>query len=296
MKSLLKNASLALLSLLVSISVFAQSKVLKSLEMSSKLLNTSVQYSVYLPDGYESSQQEYPVVYLLNGFTGGETDWIILGNMQSIVDNLILNNSIEPLVIVMPDGDDRLYMNKDDGTYPYEDMLINEFLPYVEKKFRIKDEKKYRGISGLSMGGAGSLRLTLKHLEIFSSCAAFSSAVLTNEEAVKWDDNFYDNYFGRISDSHVGLKGLARLTETYNDYNVLHLVKTKNPELLKSVNIYFDCGDDDFLTIGNSQLHIELRKKGIPHEYRVRDGGHTWDYWQDSLPIGLKFIDKNFGN
>ncbi|BAO76488.1 endo-1,4-beta-xylanase A precursor [Winogradskyella sp. PG-2] len=261
--------------------------------MDSNLLNTSVKYSVYLPDGYDDSKDKYPIVYLLNGFTGDETDWHMEGLLTDIVNLLIKAKKIEPMIIVMPDGDDRLYINKGDGTYPYEDMFITEFLPFIEAKYKVKDEKKYRGISGLSMGGNGSLRLTLKHHNLFGVCASFSSSLKTDEEIINDSQEHFDNYFGRISPEVKGEKGKVRLTDAIKEFNLFELIEKKDPKLLKTVDIYFDCGDDDFLTIGNSTMHIELTKKGIPHEYRVRDGGHTWNFWIDSLPIGLEFISES---
>ncbi|MFK2820582.1 alpha/beta hydrolase-fold protein [Flavobacteriaceae sp. LMIT009] len=272
---------------------YSQGKVLKSQSMASNLLNTDVKYSVYLPPNFESSDKSYPVVYLLNGFTGDETDWTRVGLVQATTDELIRGKKITPMVIIMPDGDDRLYMNKADRSYPYEDMIIKELMPYVEEKYRIKSEKKYRSTSGLSMGGAGSLRLALKHHELFGACAAFSSAIVTDAEIKQIPQGNFDNYFARIDPELVGKEGEDRLTDSYNDSSILHLINNKDPELLKTVNIYFDCGDDDFLAIGNSQLHIDLLKKSIPHEYRVRDGGHTWNFWVDSLPEGLIFISNS---
>jgi enterochelin esterase-like enzyme len=285
--------SLLVIVLLVT-SSNSQSKVLKSLEMQSELLKTTVRYSVYLPHGYESSQENYPIVYLLNGFTGNETDWISQGQLKTVVDQLIKVNKIEPLVIIMPDGDDRLYMNKDDGTYPYEDMFIKEFMPFVESTYKIKSDKKFRGISGLSMGGAGSLRLALKYHDLFGACAGFSSGISTEEELMAESQKSFDDYFGRISPSVIGATGDDRITEAIREYNLFQLIETKPADQLKTVNIYFDCGDDDFLAIGNSTLHIELLKKGIPHEYRVRDGAHTWNFWIQSLPLGLEFISDTF--
>jgi len=271
----------------------SQGTILESQSMTSELLNTDVKYSVYLPPNFEDSEDTYPVVYLLNGFTGDETGWSRVGLVSDTANELIRGKKIVPMVIIMPDGDDRLYMNIADGSYPYEDMFIKELMPYVEKKYRIKSEKKYRSTSGLSMGGAGSLRLALKHHELFNSCAAYSSAIVTDFELKLTPQENFENYFARIDPDLIGKKGDNRLTNSYNDYSVLNLVNTKDPELLKSVNIYFDCGDDDFLAIGNSQLHIDLIKKRIPHEYRVRDGGHTWNFWVDSLPVGLVFISNN---
>lgn len=274
------------------IHIDAQSKIEASLSMTSELLNTDVKYSVYLPDGFATSDQTYPVLYLLNGFTGNETDWLKIGLVKDVADELIKGHKITPMVIIMPDGDDRLYMNKDDGTYPYEDMFMQEFIPFIEGNYRIKSEKKYRAVSGLSMGGSGSLRWALKYHNLFGACAAFSAGISTEEEIIRESSDTFDDYFGRVSPSIIGKTGTARLTETMKDYDVLHLVNTKDVDLLKSVHLYFDCGDDDFLTVGNSQLHIDLTKKGISHEFRMRDGGHTWNFWRDSLPDGLQFISN----
>lgn len=290
----MKNILVITLVLWVSLDCFGQSKVEQSKLMKSALLHTSIKYSVYLPDGYDHSKTDYPVIYLLNGFTGNETDWINSGNVKVITDQLIASKTIEPLIIIMPDGDDRLYMNKGDGSYPYEDMFIDELIPFVEKIYRIRSKKSSRAISGLSMGGSGSLRLALKHHTLFSACAAFSAGISTDEEIIAEDQVSFDSYFGRIAPSAIGKTGKDRLTEVIKDYDILRLVNSKDVELLKSVAIYVDCGDDDFLTIGNSQLHIELTKNRIPHEFRIRDGEHNWEFWRESLPVGLEFINSIF--
>ncbi len=277
-----------------TVTLVAQSKVLESLSMKSELLNTEVKYSIYLPDGYERSERNYPVVYLLNGYTGNETDWIEAGGMKHIVDGEIKEGNIQEMIIVMPDGDDRLYMNRTDGTYPYEDMFIKELLPYIENQYRIRKGKRYTGISGLSMGGAGSLKLALKYDKTFGACAAFSAAVFTEEEVTSSEQDGMNGYVSKAMPDMMGKKGKNRLNKSYEDYDVLHLVQSKDPALLKTVKLYFDCGDDDFLTLGNAQLHKELTLLKIPHEYRVRDGAHTWPYWRESLPVGLQFISDSF--
>ncbi len=280
--------------LVIGASLSAQSTILESQVMNSSLLNTEIKYTVYLPDGYDRSDRWYPVVYLLNGYTGDETNWIEAGGMQHIVDQMIKQGNIQKMVIIMPDGDDRLYMNRTDGTYPYEDMFIKELLPFIADKYRIRRGKRYTAISGLSMGGAGSLRLALKYHEEFGACAAFSAAVFTEEEVTASDQASMDGYISKAMPDMVGTTGAKRLNKGYKEYDVLHLVKTKDPAQLKTVEIYFDCGDDDFLTLGNAELHKALLLKGIPHEYRVRDGAHTWPYWRESLPVGLKFISDSF--
>lgn len=276
----------------ISISAHSQGKILESLQMKSKLLNTQINYSVYLPENYEASNSTYPVVYLLNGFEGDETSWIHDGNLEQTMNELIENYAIIPMIIIMPDGDDRLYMNKDDGTYPYEDMFMSEFIPFIESSYRIKSEKKFRSISGLSMGGSGSLRWSFLYPNLFGTCAAFSPGISTTEEIINEASESFDYYFGQISPSIVGKKGKARLTKTMTDYDVLQLVETINTKLLKTINIYIDCGDNDMFRSGSAKLHLSLSKKKIDHEYHVRDGIHDWEFWKDSLPEGLKFISS----
>ncbi|OEK00303.1 hypothetical protein BFP97_01695 [Roseivirga sp. 4D4] len=277
---------------LATTSLSAQSTVKESLSFESKTLAKDINYSVYLPDGYEHSERNYPVVYLLNGFTGNETDWIQFGDMQRIVDEGIETGEIPPMIIIMPDGDDRLYMNNHDNSYRYGDMFIEELMPHVEDQYRIRAEKQFRGISGLSMGGAGTLRFAMLYPDLFGAAAAFSSAVGTDEEMLAGRQQGFDGYWGRVLGK--GLQGEARLSDHYRKNSILDIAKTADVKRLNTVRIYFDCGDDDFLAIGNASLHIEMRKRGINHQYRVRDGAHTWNFWRTSLPIGLKFISQSF--
>lgn len=274
---------------------FGQSKVLESLAMSSTLLKTEIKYSIYLPDGYENSERSYPVVYLLNGYTGDERDWVQFGNLQNSVDEGIAASKFPAMIIVMPDGDDRLYMNRGDGTYPYEDMFIQEFIPFIENNYRIRSEKQFRAISGLSMGGAGALKLAMTHTDLFAACAAYSSALRDDAALTSYgdgDQERFDNYFGRALGE--GLVGEERLTEHYRQNNVFDIIKRKDSQDLKKIAYYIDCGDDDYLSPGNVQLHLELKELGIKHEFRIRDGAHTWPFWRESWPIGLSFIGKYF--
>jgi len=103
----------------------------------------------------------------------------------------------------------------------------------------------------------------------------------------RWE-NRYATIYG------PSLKGKARLTDFYYKNSILKLVETISPEKLKTVRYYIDCGDDDALVTGNMVLHADLMKKGIPHEFRVRDGAHTWTYWRTALPEVLKFTGQSF--
>ena len=287
----MKYALISLLLLSTSLAI-AQSKILENQVLNSKILPYEVNYSIYLPPDYDQSQREYPIVYLLHGYTDDDSGWVQFGEVKRLVDAGIASGDIPPIVIAMPDGKVTWYLNDIGGTERWEDMFVQEFIPEIESQYRIRKKKEFRGISGLSMGGFGSLRLSMAYPDLFAACAAYSSAVWTAEEFKNMNANAYEQRFGKIFGS--GLKGDARITDHWKANSVLDMVRTKNLNELKKVRYYFDCGDDDFLAIGNSTLHIEMTKRGLPHQYRVRDGSHSWSFWRTSLPIGLKFIGESF--
>lgn len=144
------------------------------------------------------------------------------------------------------------------------------------------------------MGGAGSLRLSMLYPEIFGTCFAFSAGISTDEELMNEAQESFDAYFGNISPSVIGKKGKDRINQAIKDYDVLRLAGTINEATLKSLNIYFDSGDDDWLTtVSSGELHKILTQRKIPHEYRVRNGGHDWEFWKASLPYGLEFANEH---
>lgn len=267
-------------------------KVLEGLSMKSSILGEEVRYSVILPPDYETSVRSYPVVYLLHGYTDNETGWVQFGEAQLIAGRAMADQTIPPMIIIMPDGGVSWYINDYLGKEKWEDMFIQELIPFIDRTYRTRPEKQYRGIAGLSMGGYGSLINSMRHPGLFTACAAFSAGVLTDEEMVSWAEDSWDQMFGPLFGNN--LAGTDRLTENWKKYSVINLAETLPEDQLKSIRIWIDCGDDDFLAIGNATLHIALTKRHIPHEYRVRDGSHTWEYWRTGLADGLRFIGKDF--
>lgn len=130
-------------------------KVFDNLSITSKILNGERKYAVYLPPDYETSQRSYPVLYLLHGGGDDQTGWVQFGEVLHITDKAINDGSATSMIIVMPDANTgrRGYTNDIKGTWQYEDFFFNEFIPYIEKTYRIKSEKRYRAVAGLSMGG-----------------------------------------------------------------------------------------------------------------------------------------------
>ncbi len=260
--------------------------------MESAVLGRSVEYALYLPPDYDLSTRRYPVVYLLHGFTDDESGWIQFGEVDLAADQAIAAREIPPMIIVMPDGGVTWYINDYRNETRFEDMFTQEFIPFIDAEYRTRPEKEFRGISGLSMGGYGSLTMAMRHPDLFAACAAFSSGVIPDEDVVSMDDERYRQVFANLYGDD--LTGSGRLSPHWRAYSPLDLGKSKPVEELKEVRWYLDCGDDDFLYKGNSALHVLLRDREIPHEYRVRDGGHSWIYWRTGIVDGLAFIGRSF--
>lgn len=267
-------------------------KVIEERTVKSSALNRSVSYTIYLPADYETSERSYPVVYLLHGYTDDNTGWLQFGEINRLADAAIADGTIPPMIIVMPNADSSWYINSYDGKEKYEDFFIKEFIPTIEKTYHIKAQKRYRGIAGLSMGGYGTLIYSLKYPDLFSAAAPLSAAVFDDNALSTIQDQFYENTFGQLFGR--GLKGKDRLNNAWYSNSVLKVIETKSSDDLRKVRYWIDCGDDDFLTKGNALLHIALIDKGVPHEYRVRDGAHTWTYWRTGIINALSFIGDGF--
>lgn len=273
--------------LLVPSLVLAQSgKVLDNVSLTSKILKMERKYAVYLPPDYETSQRSYPVLYLLHGGGDDQTGWVQFGEVLHITDKAIREGVATPMVIIMPDAKTGQmgYFNNLKNDWRYEDFFFDEFMPFVEKTYRIKSEKRYRAVAGLSMGGGGSFMYALHRPDLFSSACPLSAYVgpLNLEDA--------KNMLARTNQ-----KGTDEEIEAWvKKHNAINLVNDIKDEHKKAVRWYIDCGDDDFLYEGNSLVHIAMKKKEVPHEFRIRDGGHTWTYWRTSLPDVLKFVSEAF--
>ena len=278
--------------LLHTVNAQPQGKVIEQKTVKSTILSRDVKYTIYLPADYATSERSYPVVYLLHGYTDDNTGWLQFGEVNRYADAAINDGTIPPMIIVMPNGDSSWYINSFDGKEKYEDFFVKEFMPSIEKTYRIKGEKKYRGIAGLSMGGYGSLFYAIKHPELFSAAAPLSAGIFSDDQMVAFPDDEYENVFGQLYGHR--LKGNDRLNAAWYNTSILKLVETTPADDLKKVRYWIDCGDDDFLTKGNCLLHLALTDKKVPHEFRVRDGAHSWTYWRTGITDALKFIGDSF--
>ncbi|MFC2126583.1 alpha/beta hydrolase, partial [Bacteroidota bacterium] len=241
---------------------------------------------------YGQSERSYPAVYLLHGYTDDETAWVQFGEINHLADKAINEGIIPSMIIAMPDAGVTWYANNYDGSVNYENFFFQEFIPHIESEYRIRRLKEYRGIAGLSMGGYGTTLYALKHPDMFTAATPLSAAIYPEVEVIGYDQERWDRQEGLVYGP--GLKGKKRLTDHWKANNPFHIVNNSDLEKIKSVRWYFDCGDDDFLYRGNSLFHIFLRDKEIPHEFRIRDGEHNWEYWRTGIIDALQFIGKDF--
>jgi enterochelin esterase-like enzyme len=269
-----------------------QGQVLEGASIKSAILGRDVNYAIYLPPDYQSSVRRYPVVYLLHGYTDNESAWIQFGEVNLTADRAIAAREIPPMIIVMPDGGVTWYINDFQNKVRYEDMFIQEFIPQIDARYRTRPEKEFRGIAGLSMGGWGALLFSMRHPDLFTACAAYSAAVWVEEDFTGIEQPMYERMFGPLFGPK--LAGKDRLTAHFRGYNSLSLAKALPVESLKKVRYYIDCGDEDFLFKGNVSLHMALRDRKVPDEFRSRSGSHSWVYWRTGIGDGLKFIGESF--
>ena len=273
------------LCLLACLQLFSQSVVKESLQFRSEKMGKDVRYSIYLPDGYDVSDRKYPVLYLLHGWTDDETSWLQMGNMQRITDDAIKQGIAIPMVIVMPDAGESWYVNSYDGKVPYEDMFFEELIPYIQQTYKVRTDQQYRAIAGLSMGGYGAFLYTLHHPDYFTACAPLSAAVFDDTVMEARKNKSHKDLFNRL---------FGPGDEHWKQNNVLKILSDWDQNDLPKIRYYIDCGDDDGLLDGNMQVHQIMRQKGIRHEFRVRDGGHSWTYWRTALPEVLRFVSQTF--
>jgi S-formylglutathione hydrolase FrmB len=273
----------------ISTQVISHGKILESKSFESTILRRPVAYSIYLPPDYELSNRSYPVLYLLHGFTDNETAWVQFGEANVAADIAIAERNAPPMIIVMPDAGVSWYINDYLGKTKYEDMFFKEFIPYIEKNYRIRSAKEFRAVGGLSMGGYGALIYSFRHPEMFSSCVALSAGVHTDSEAIekiKNRKNFYQEVYGPMNGDS--------LPAHWEQSNVLDLARNLPKDTLSLVKYYIDCGDKDAVIIGNCELNLIMVRKAVPHEFRVREGAHNWTYWRTGIADGLKFIGQSF--
>ena len=259
-------------------------RVFDNLSMTSEILQMDRRYAIYLPPDYHETDRSYPVLYLLQGRHDDHTSWIQFGEVDRIADAMIKSGVASPMIIVTPnamDGTDN-YFNRVDRDWRYEDFFFEEFIPHIEKTYRARTDKRYRAVAGQSMGGGGAFVYALHRPDLFSAAAPLSASFELTPESFKRYFDISDS----ISDDDFHAYWLQ--------HSVIDLINNVPDDQKEAVRWYIDCGDDDYLYERNSLAHIAMRKAKIAHEYRVRDGAHTFAYWREALPEVLAFVTKSF--
>ncbi|MDR7131993.1 enterochelin esterase-like enzyme [Algoriphagus sp. 4150] len=217
---------------------------------------------IYTPPGY-SEKEKYPVLYLLHGIGGDEREWLNGGHPEVILDNLYADGKLEPMIVVMPNGramkDDRAGGNimepeKVQAFATFEQDLLNDLIPFIEKEYPVLTDREFRAIAGLSMGGGQSLNFGLGNLDKFAWVGGFSSAPNT-----------------RVPEELV-----------------------PDPEKAKELLnlLWISCGDADGLLGFSSRTHEYLVKNDVPHIYYLEAGGHDFKVWKNGLYMYSQLLFK----
>jgi enterochelin esterase-like enzyme len=261
----------------------------------SEKLSQDLPYAVVLPAGYEANPEaRYPVVYLTHGIGCTPDDW---NDKYIQFENTLTQLEAEGLgdmIYIFPTGFNSYYSNTYDGKYPYMDMFIEEFIPFIDGKYRTIADREHRATIGFSMGGFGAMVLPLRNTDTFCFSAPLSMSFRTDEmyldEPLKWWNEQWGSIFGGVDQ-----EGEGRLTDYYKAHCPYYQFTKENLEELSKVKWFLHCGDDeDRLLIANDQLHIQMRENGYKHEYRVEDGGHTGRYWRQCLKDVLPYLEVVF--
>jgi len=250
----------------------------------SQILDADIPYCVLLPPSYDHDDtRRYPALYFLHGLGDNEQMFVRSGGW-SMTEDLWEKGKMAEYLIVTPAGDASFYINSRDGRHRYQDFFLTEFLPYIERHYRIRGERNSRGIAGISMGGYGALRFAFLHPELFRSVSAQSAALIEKMPAFTLRDS-QDTVMLRLLGEVFG----SPPDQAFWDRNSpLTLAKTAD---LKGLKIYVDCGsEDDYgFYIGANSLHKILVSRAVPHEFHIYPGGHNWPYFVEHLPAVLQF-------
>ena len=282
--------------LIVSLSAQAQSRI-QCDALSSQILKYPVHYCVYLPASYDTGAtktvpEHYPVLYFLHGLGDNEKTLFNSGGW-TLLDDLRQEHKLGEFLIVAPEGRRSFYINSADSSVRYSDFFLQEFIPLIEKKYRIAKGRNNRAISGISMGGYGALRFAFSHPEMFSAVSAQSAALIT-ESPQELDTaarsgaplgKMLADVFGNPIDS------------SHWKNNDPFLLAQKNAAALKRLGIYFNCGQDDNYGFekGAAALHEELQKEGVKHEYHLYPGDHSLTYFLVHFSEVMEFHSRAFG-
>jgi len=259
------------------------------LSLRSRILAEPVAYCVLLPPGYDADKtRRFPVLYYLHGLGDNEQMFFRSGGWNLIQD-LWERRELGEYIIVTPGAGSSFYLNSRDGRYRYEDFLLQEFVPVIETRYRIRAARAFRGVAGISMGGYGALRLAFRRPDLFGAVATHSAAVMAELPAVETGSSARGRLrlFAEVFGSPVD-------RSFWDRNNPVALARSAGVSGLK---IYFDCGSQDEYGFdsGAQALHNLLVSRRVTHEFHLYPGGHNWRYFAEHLPASLEFQSRAFG-
>ena len=281
--------------LLATASLSAQSRIYCN-ALNSRILKHAVRYCVYIPSGYDSHAsknppQRYPVLYFLHGLGDNEQTLFNSGGW-TLLDDLRKQHKMGDFLIVVPEGKRSFYINSADNSERYSDFFLEEFLPRIESKYRIRAARGGRAISGISMGGYGALRLAFAHPELFRAVSAQSPALIT--ESPQQLDSAADS--GSLLVGVLGPVFGRPIDVSHWNANNPFLLAKRNAAGLRRLSIYFNCGEEDNygLEKGAAALDHELSEEHIQHDYHLYPGDHSLGYFLTHFAEVMEFHSKAF--
>jgi len=245
---------------------------LMRVQFSGSAIGMQTNMTVILPQGADA-KPPYPTLYLLHGLSDDDSIWTRRTSIERYVDGL-------PLVVVMPDGGRGFYTDAEQG-FAYESHIMDDVIGFVERFFPVVRERGGRVIGGLSMGGYGSMKLALKHPDVFCSVVSHSSAF---------------SVVRRVSGDHPRRAEMVRLfgeDPEGGPNDIYHLAESLAPDERPAVR--FDCGSEDGLIEENRAFHAFLDELGFEHEYAEHPGSHNWAFWDEHVQEALAFHRRVLG-
>lgn len=248
--------------------------IVDTVEVMSDKMGRVIKNTVVLPAQYiekKNPTRFFPVVYLLHGAQGSFRDWPKKADLRSLASQY-------GVIIVCPDGQDSWYFDSPiDPNFQFETYVVYELRHFIESHYRTINHPKYRAITGLSMGGHGALWLAWRHPDVYGSCGSMEGGVDIYNYPNRWKVN------ERLGD-------FENNKDVWREHSVINLV----PMLQPGQNIVIDAGKNDIFIEANNALHEALDKQGIPHDYTVRPGRHSWSFWINALDYQMLYFYKAF--
>jgi S-formylglutathione hydrolase FrmB len=277
---------------LLSVASTAERSRIDCAALHSLILKQAVRYCVYVPSGYDSGVQRYPVLYFLHGLGDNEQTLFNSGGW-TLLDELRNQHKMGDFLIVVPEGRRSFYVNSADGSERYSDFFLQEFIPKIESKYRIRAGRAGRAISGISMGGYGALRFAFAHPELFSAVSAQSAALITETPQQL-------NAAANTGSPLLGVLGPVfgkPIDVAHWNANNPFLLAKRNAAELRKLSIYFNCGQEDNYGFekGAAALDHQLSEQHIQHEYHAYPGDHSITYFLSHFAEVMEFHSKAFG-